>query len=126
MGDTRTPVRVAVVIVTLNLLLNCLLIWTPLREAGLAWSTALCAVIQVAVLLRLARRQIPGTMLGPVFSTGARTLAMTAVMVAAVGVVLWLMPGGTWSEALLALVVATVTGVLVVGLFGTANRAPPA
>jgi len=116
MGDTRSPVRVAVAMVALNLLLNCVLIWTPLREAGLAWSTALCAVIQVAVLLRLARRRIPGTSLGPVFSSGAKTLAITAVMAAAVVVVLRLMPGGTWFEALLALVVATATGVLVVGL----------
>jgi hypothetical protein len=44
----------------------------------------------------------------------------------AVLIVLQLMPGGTWSEALLALVVATATGVLVVGLFGRVNRAPPA
>ena len=28
-GDTRTPVALAVGMVTLNLLLNCTLIWTP-------------------------------------------------------------------------------------------------
>lgn len=116
MGDTRTPVTVAVAMVALNLVLNCVLIWTPLREAGLAWSTAVCAVIQFAVLLGLARRRLPATSLGPVLSFGAKSLALTGVMAVAVAVVLRLMPVGTWLEALLALVVGTGTGVLVVGL----------
>ena len=116
MGDTRTPVTVAVAMVALNLVLNCVLIWTPLREAGLAWSTAVCAVIQFAVLLGLARRRLPAASIGPVLSFGAKALALTGVMTVAVAVVLRLMPAGTWLEALFALVVGTGTGVLVVGL----------
>src|SRR5690606_4525218 len=42
-------------VVGLNIALNCTLIWTPLREAGLAWSTAVCAAVQVALLLGLVR-----------------------------------------------------------------------
>ncbi len=114
MGDTRTPVTVAVAIVALNLLLNCALIWTPLREAGLAWSTAACAVIQVVALLVLGKRRLPRIGLGPILSAGARTLALTAVMAVAVAAVLALVPAETWLQALLGLFVATGTGILVV------------
>jgi putative peptidoglycan lipid II flippase len=48
-GDTRTPMRIAVAMVILNLTLNWILMW-PLREAGLAWSTSICAAIQTLVL----------------------------------------------------------------------------
>jgi putative peptidoglycan lipid II flippase len=56
-GDSKTPVRIAVSVVALNLVLNCALIWTPLKEAALAWSTAACSTIQALVLLRLLGRR---------------------------------------------------------------------
>ncbi|MBO6513651.1 MAG: murein biosynthesis integral membrane protein MurJ [Phycisphaerales bacterium] len=43
--DTKTPMRIAVVMVGVNLALNLILIWY-FREAGLAWGTAICAIIQ--------------------------------------------------------------------------------
>jgi putative peptidoglycan lipid II flippase len=57
-GDSMTPVRVAMRMVALNFILNVTLIWTPLKEAGLAWSTAITAMIQVVILLRLTRRYV--------------------------------------------------------------------
>ncbi len=48
-----TAVKVAVGLVFVNLTLNLILIWTPLEVAGLAWSTAFCAVVQVLILSRL-------------------------------------------------------------------------
>jgi len=56
-GNSMTPVKVAVGMVALNFAMNITLIWTPLREAGLAWSTAVSAIIQSIILLRLARRK---------------------------------------------------------------------
>jgi peptidoglycan biosynthesis protein MviN/MurJ (putative lipid II flippase) len=38
--------------VVLNLILNLVLIWTPLRVAGLALSTSLCSYLQVGILLK--------------------------------------------------------------------------
>ena len=49
-GDAKKAMKVAVSMVALNVLLNCTLIWTPLKEAGLAWSTAFCAVLQAILL----------------------------------------------------------------------------
>jgi putative peptidoglycan lipid II flippase len=54
-GDTRTPMKIAVAMVGLNLVLNLTLIWW-LREAGLAWSTSISATVQCAVLVVAARR----------------------------------------------------------------------
>ena len=56
-GEAMTAVKVAVALVVLNLALNLTLIWTPLEVAGLAWSTAICAVIQVLILSRILARR---------------------------------------------------------------------
>ena len=50
--DPVTPVRVAVRVMLLNVVLNCVLIF-PLGTGGLALSTAVCAAFQVAVLTRI-------------------------------------------------------------------------
>ena len=102
-GDTATPVRVAVGMVALNLTLNCTLIWTPLREAGLAWSTSACAMLQVSMLLAVLARRTPA-ILDRVGGGWMRTLAITAVMALAVIAVGALLPErDAWGSALLRL-----------------------
>ncbi|MGH8532751.1 MAG: murein biosynthesis integral membrane protein MurJ [Gammaproteobacteria bacterium] len=49
--DTRTPVRVGVIAMLTNILLNAVLIW-PLAHAGLALATSLSAYINAALLYR--------------------------------------------------------------------------
>ncbi len=53
--DTKTPVGVSVAMVALNVTLNLILIW-PFGVAGLAFATAICAVIQNAWLLCKLRK----------------------------------------------------------------------
>jgi putative peptidoglycan lipid II flippase len=55
-GDTRTPMRIALVMVAVNISLNLVLIWW-LKEAGLAWSTAICAILQMMWLAALSNRK---------------------------------------------------------------------
>jgi putative peptidoglycan lipid II flippase len=57
LGDTTTPMRVACGAVILNLTLNLTLIWS-LREAGLAWATAISAMAQCIVLAVLLRKKL--------------------------------------------------------------------
>jgi putative peptidoglycan lipid II flippase len=110
--DALTPVRVAVGVVALNLVLNCTLIWW-LREAGLAWSTAACSIVQVAVLLVLLQRRVGAIVDRGVRASWLRSVVATAVMTGVLLLVAIALPDrdpgtdGTWLAAagrLLALV----------------------
>lgn len=110
-GDTRTPMRVAVAMVGLNLTLNLTLVWY-LREAGLAWATSISATVQCVVLARLCR-----TRLGvPVYDAEtvaafARILLITSVMGACVWTFTSVFPRATtWSGQLRDLAFAVVLG----------------
>tara|TARA_R110002072_G_scaffold150953_5_gene299885 strand:- start:13234 stop:14901 length:1668 start_codon:yes stop_codon:yes gene_type:complete len=60
-NDTKTPMRIALVMVGVNLCLNVVLIW-KLREAGLAWSTAICAIGQTIGLMIASKRRLGVTL----------------------------------------------------------------
>ncbi len=51
MQDARTPMRISVRNVALNLVLNLILVHTALREAGLALATTLAAMVQIVILV---------------------------------------------------------------------------
>ncbi len=109
--DSMTPVKVAIAMVALNLALNCTLIWTPLREAGLAWSTAICAMIQVIALARLTSAKHG---VGPdrtVWMSWSKTALAVALMTGALfacGLILDDAP--TWTAAAVRLAVLTAIG----------------
>ena len=91
LNDYRTPVRVAVWVVSLNLVLNLTLIW-PLAEAGLAISTTVATVVQLFILMAIfSRRQAP---LGwpALAATSVRAVLATAAMAGAVCLILPHMP----------------------------------
>ena len=125
-SDSFTPVRVAVSMVALNIVLNVTLIWTPLREAGLAWSTAICATVQVVILLSLARRHVDRLLDSNVIASWTRTLAVSLQM----GIVVWtvaqLLPDRplTWSWAIIQLALLVPAGAVVVLLGSLAMRMP--
>jgi len=81
------PLRIALAMVALNLALNLTLIFTPLRESGLAWSTSICAALQALLLCRSLSRDVPALLdrelqlgvLRSVIATVAMTLAVVAV-----------------------------------------------
>ena len=87
--DQRTPMRLSLAQVALNLALNLVLVQTPLREAGLALATAISSLLgSVAYAVILARRgagsPLPAGLLRPAMAS--------VVMGVAVGVVLWAWP----------------------------------
>ncbi len=77
--DSKTPMFSAIVAVCVNVVLNLTLIWF-MGTAGLALSTALCAYLQVAILLTGLRRRFGRSILTGLPLTLAKTLAATAVM----------------------------------------------
>jgi putative peptidoglycan lipid II flippase len=119
-GDTMTPVRVAMAMVALNFLLNVTLIWTPLRTAGLALSTAICAILQMAVLLNLLARRAGGSfMTAEVIASWWRTGVVTVAMGLALLAASLVTPmQGQWLTMLVTLLGLVAVGTAVV--FGTA------
>lgn len=103
-GDSKTPTRVAVGMVLLNLALNMTLIWTDLREAGLAWSTAICSMIQCVILARILSRRMGRVVDHEVLAAWGRTALVTVGMVVPMLVAHWLLPSSSsWGAALLEL-----------------------
>ena len=82
--DTKTPVRIAIIAMVVNLVLNLILIW-PLQHVGLALATAIAAWLNAGLLARGLRRRghlSPDTRLR---ARLVRTVGVTLLM----AVVLW-------------------------------------
>lgn len=80
--DTRTPVRVAVGCLILNLVLN-LSLMPFLRQGGLALATSISSWVNVLILLHLARRTMEGAAFAGLWGHAARIVAAGAAGVAA-------------------------------------------
>jgi len=82
--DTKTPVRVALISMLINLIGNLILIW-PLAHVGVAAATALSAWVNVIILYWLLHRRDQLRADARLLSRGARIVAASAMM----GVALW-------------------------------------
>ncbi len=80
LGDTRTPMRVAVSMVLLNFSLNITLVWF-MQEGGLALSTSISALVQCGVLLVILRKRIGRLGIRSLGETVGKSLIVTLVMV---------------------------------------------
>lgn len=112
-GDTKTPMKISLMMIGVNLTLNLALIWW-LQEAGLAWATAISSIGQTLLLWMACSRmlgQIPGQISGqpdhaglhtgqaltdpPMIRGIGRIILCTLLMGAAVFVVLRLLPAAS-------------------------------
>lgn len=123
--DTRTPMNVALVFAGINLATNLALIW-PLKEAGLAWSTAACATLQSVTLTVLIRRRMHVLVFDrATLVASIRLVLVSAAMAACVGTLLWSWPAPTkWSAHLARLAGASVLGGCAYGALSAITRAP--
>ncbi len=123
--DIMTPVKVAVFCVALNFILNITLIWTPLRTAGLAWSTAICAVIQVSILMIMIRKHVSVPVDSGVVRSWCTTAFLTLAMGGAVALVtqMWTATEGVWHSTIV-LTLSVLVGVSVVGIGSLLLRKP--
>ena len=91
-GDRRGPVRIGMVVVGTNLLLNLILIWTPLEEAALGLTTSVGSAIQC---LWLSRR------LGARFAGVVGIVASTVIMLPCILGTSWVLcDSAPWIRAL--------------------------
>jgi len=113
-NDTVTPVRIALYVVGLNLVLNLILIWTPLKEAGLAWSTAICATLQVMLLLWHLRRHVESPIGEVTLPSMLRTCLLSIVMVVVLGGLMLALPSGkSWLQQVQSLAVLVAAGSII-------------
>jgi len=110
-GDSTTPVRISLAMVGANLALNLTLIWW-LGEAGLAVSTSICSVAQVALLLAGMKRLGVTPIDAPTARGLLRTAIVVFVMTLALSAAAWLLPEarGDWSGSVLPLLTLTLIG----------------
>ena len=114
--EAMTPVRIAMAMVGLNLVLNLTLVFgTSLGVAGLAWSTAACAILQSLILARVLSARVGRLTDHDVLRSVVRTVVCTLVMLVAVGAVMWLVPFddlglGNWLNAAVELAVLALVG----------------
>jgi len=85
MQDAKTPLWISVRNVALNLILNLVLVHTALKEAGLALSTSICAMLQIGVLLWKFDRKYAHVHWGETIRSISKTLLASVVM----GIVTW-------------------------------------
>ncbi len=83
--DTRTPVKIAMFCMLLNLILN-LILMQFLRQGGLALSTSICSWVNVALLLTWNRRLLPAWKAEPVLKA-ALIMAFNALIA---GLLAWI------------------------------------
>ncbi len=79
MGDTRTPVKTAAVSLTINIVLNLILMW-PLKIAGLALATAIAASVNFVMLYILLAKRIGDVGTKTLMASFARVGGASAVM----------------------------------------------
>lgn len=79
--DTRTPLKVSLITVAANFVLNLILVWTPLSTGTFGVTTALSCAGSVILLTVYLRRKLQGRLdLRAISSSVVRTATATAVM----------------------------------------------
>ncbi len=79
--DMKTPVKVAVATLVVNVVLN-LILMIPLKHAGLALATSLASMFNLAMLLRILEKREQGPNWEDFFRTTARNLPALAIITA--------------------------------------------
>ena len=112
MGDTTTPMRVAIGTVLVNLGLNIALIF-PFGEAGLAWATSGSQLAQFVVLSLMLRRRGSLLLSAQDRAGMVRIVLASCAVVPAVLVVHAMTAREGWGDHLVSLMIACSVGVLV-------------
>lgn len=111
-GDRRTPLKVGMFVMLVNLSLNLTLIWI-VGARGLALSTSVCGILQFGWSLLLIQDRVGRLPWGSLASNAGRALVGTAAMTAMAWWVLqYLAPGAVNSSGRLLQLGATVLGAI--------------
>jgi putative peptidoglycan lipid II flippase len=80
--DTKTPMRVSLFCIGLNIVLN-LILMVPLRQGGIALATVLAAVMNNVILLAVLKRRVSGISFGRLWITSLAGAGIALISVLA-------------------------------------------
>ena len=118
--DTRTPVRIGIRVVGLNLLFNLLAVWllpTYWKHAGMAAATVLAESIGMLLLIRTLNKRLPPLPIDSLITDAAQHLGRALIMGALTGLffsfLLQLLPFAEKINQLIALTSAITFGITI-------------
>lgn len=118
MQDTRTPVRIAVAALLVNVIMSIILMF-PMKHAGLALATSIASVVNIVILAVILRRKVGEFLKKSFWISVLKTTLASGVMwlsIVAVNHTLGWNSEGAFGERLLFLAVAMVVGLAVFAL----------
>ena len=110
--DTKTPVKISVVIVVLNITLNYILMQF-IGHAGLALATAISACVQYLILLTVLKRKFPAIKLKNQFKNLAKIALLSVIIWLIITWLVQVYPSRTISAALVRLISSGSLAVLI-------------
>lgn len=109
-GDSRTPLRVSLAMVGLNLMLNLILVW-PLGALGFALATATGAVLQNVILLGAMGRSLGEPLGRGVWMSWGKSLTACAVMAGVLTPLLYYFDAGSLNRTQSAVLLGLAVGI---------------
>jgi putative peptidoglycan lipid II flippase len=113
MQDTKTPVKIGMIAVVLNLALNIIFVLTlpqPVKHAGLAFATVLSSVFNMTCLALILQHRLGGLRWKPVVATAIRSFVSAVLMGAVVVFVCRLFPNIGKVEQIVSVSVSIAAG----------------
>ncbi|MBW2568919.1 MAG: murein biosynthesis integral membrane protein MurJ [Deltaproteobacteria bacterium] len=124
--DTKTPVKIAVISISVNILLG-LILMGPLAHGGLALSTSLASMLNLGLLIRALKIKLGYLGMRNIMKSACKTVLCSAIMgVIVSGVASLIIPSenGSLSGLFFGIMVSIIIGILLYGSFSFLIKSP--
>ena len=124
--DTKTPVKIAVISISANILLGIILMG-PLAHGGLALSTSLASILNLGLLIRALKIKLGHLGMKNIMKSACKTVLCSAIMgVIVSGVALLIIPSenGSFSGLFFGIMVSIIIGIVLYVSFSFLIKSP--
>jgi len=91
--DTKTPVKMAVISISVNIVLGIILMRTPLLHGGLALATSMASILNLGLLVNALRQKIGHLKLKSIITSTVKSTVSSGIMGVCVWAIsLWIIP----------------------------------
>ena len=113
--DTKTPVKIAVVALVVNIIAGVILMF-PMKHSGLALATSIASAVNVVVLFVILQRKVGKFLKRDFYVSVSRTVLSSLIMGVAISAVIYFLrwnSQGPFNERLFILIVSIVIGIVI-------------